>query len=105
MPNLIAVFASPFGSHTIPNRGLRSFQFGTFLMAGNDCGRHQRALGHRRRRHGFAEPVEAQTRADRDAAQPPLILHEQREVGAELVDLQVRRHELGEAGRSPLRNV
>src|SRR5436190_8636821 len=38
MPNLIAVFASPAGSHTMPNLGLRSFQFGTSSRAGNDCG-------------------------------------------------------------------
>ena len=34
MPNLMAVFALPVGSHTTANRGLRSFQLGTSVRAG-----------------------------------------------------------------------
>jgi len=35
---LIAVLPVPNRSYATPTRGLRSFQFGTFLIAGNDCG-------------------------------------------------------------------
>ena len=45
MPNLIAVFALPVGSHTMPNRGLRSFQFGTSVRAGNERAGTSRPAG------------------------------------------------------------
>ena len=71
----------------MPNRGLRSFQFGTSVRAGNDCAPAPAApAGTDGGLHRLAQPVEPQAGADRDAVQAPLILHEEPEVGVELVD-------------------
>ena len=86
MPNLIAVFASPVGSHTTPNRGLRSFQFGTSVRAGKLRAGTSTPAGTVGGLHRLAQPVEPQARADRDAADAPLVLHEETEIGVELVD-------------------
>ena len=86
MPALMAVFALPDGSQTMPSRGLMSFQFGTFVRAGKMRAGTSRPAGTVGRLHRLAQPVEPHAGADRDAIDAPLVLDEEPEVRIELID-------------------
>src|SRR4030095_308722 len=90
MPNLIAVFPLPVGSQTMPNRGLRSFQFGTSVRAGNE-------------RAGTNSPAgtsvaftDSRSQSQRRTA---LIVSVEPEIRIELVDRVVGRRKLRQRSR------